>query len=184
MRLNDRRRRLVDRLPGFRKLRQREEGQALVEFALVVPLLLLILFAIVQFGIMLNTYITVSDAARSGARQLALEQGNNDPCDPAVQVATTAGSSATISTPEVTITFATPAGGSTKLDYCVGPAPSTPPPAWSSYPAGNAAGGTNAGAEVQGDTATVTVTKPFTWNLFGFKFGTVYLSASASDAVE
>ncbi len=186
MRINDGWRRLTGRLPGFRKRRKGEDGQALVEFALVVPLLLVVLFGIVQFGIMMNTYITVSDSARSAARQLALEQGNNDPCDPAVQVATTAGSSAQILTTQVTITFATPTGAATKNDYCVGPAPATPPPAWSPasspYPASNTAG--NAGAEVEGDTATVTVTRPFALQFFGFRLWNINLTSSASDAVE
>jgi Flp pilus assembly protein TadG len=191
MRINDGWRRLTDRLPGFRKRRKGEDGQALVEFALVIPLLLVVLFGIVQFGIMMNTYINVSDAARSGARQLALEQGNNDPCDPAMQVATTAGSSAQISTTNVTITFASPTGGATSNDYCLATGASKTPmtSAWPNasnlYPANNNTTGPNyPGAEVEGDTATMTVTKIFPLSFFGFKLWNINLSASASDAVE
>lgn len=43
-------------------------GQSLVEFALVLPLLLLILLAIIQFGFIFNTQVTITNAAREGAR--------------------------------------------------------------------------------------------------------------------
>ncbi|MCH4890437.1 pilus assembly protein [Acidaminobacter sp. JC074] len=45
-----------------------EKGQSLVEFALLIPILILILMAIIEFGFMFNTYITVSNASREGAR--------------------------------------------------------------------------------------------------------------------
>jgi Flp pilus assembly protein TadG len=43
-------------------------GQGLVEFALVLPPLLLIILAIVQFGFIFNTYVTMTNAVRDGAR--------------------------------------------------------------------------------------------------------------------
>jgi Flp pilus assembly protein TadG len=45
-----------------------ESGQALVEFALVAPLVLILLFGIVQFGIAYNNALTLTDAVRAGAR--------------------------------------------------------------------------------------------------------------------
>jgi Flp pilus assembly protein TadG len=45
-----------------------EKGQALVEFALVAPLVLLLLFAIVQLGIAYKNSLTLTDAVRAGAR--------------------------------------------------------------------------------------------------------------------
>jgi len=47
-------------------------GQALVEFALVVPLLALLLFAIIQYGFIFNAYMTVRHGAHVTARTLAL----------------------------------------------------------------------------------------------------------------
>lgn len=188
MRINDRWRSLTDRIPGAR--RRREEGQALVEFALVLPLVLLILFAIIQFGLMLNTYVTVSDAARSGARQLALEQGINDPCDPAVKVATTAGSAIGLTPTNVTIGFTSATGTtvgttttySTTADYCASVANSTTPTTYA-YPENNTTT-TNAGSLTEGDTASMTVQKIFKPEVLGFGFFTVTLSSTASDAVE
>ena len=51
-----------------RPRRSDDTGAAAVELALVLPLLLLILFGIVDFGLMLNAQITVTSAAREGAR--------------------------------------------------------------------------------------------------------------------
>ncbi len=48
-----------------------ERGQAIVEFALVVPVLLVIMFAIMQFGAVYNDYVTLTDATRVGARKAA-----------------------------------------------------------------------------------------------------------------
>ena len=45
-----------------------EKGQSLVEFALLLPVLLLILMGIIQFGIIFNGQVTVTSAAREGAR--------------------------------------------------------------------------------------------------------------------
>ena len=43
-------------------------GQSLVEFALVLPLLLIILFGIIDFGIAMYDRAVVTNAAREGAR--------------------------------------------------------------------------------------------------------------------
>lgn len=50
----------------------RDRGSAAVEFALVLPILLMLIFAIVDFGRMLSAKITVTEAAREGARAAAL----------------------------------------------------------------------------------------------------------------
>jgi len=51
-----------------------EQGQAMTEFALVLPVLALILFAVIQFGIVFNNYITLTDATRAGARKAAVSR--------------------------------------------------------------------------------------------------------------
>ena len=45
-----------------------EKGQAMVEFALVLPLLLALLCAIIDFGWLYYNQITLNNAAREGAR--------------------------------------------------------------------------------------------------------------------
>lgn len=46
-----------------------ERGQAAVEFALVVPFLMLVLLVLVQTGLTMHAQIVVTQAAREGARQ-------------------------------------------------------------------------------------------------------------------
>jgi Flp pilus assembly pilin Flp len=48
---------------------RREEGAAAVEFALLLPLLVLLLFGFIQFGLAFNTRIQATNAAREVARQ-------------------------------------------------------------------------------------------------------------------
>jgi Flp pilus assembly protein TadG len=59
-----------------RRGRDRERGATAVEFALLLPMLLLLLFGIIDFGRALNAQITLTQAAREGARLAALNQPN------------------------------------------------------------------------------------------------------------
>jgi Flp pilus assembly protein TadG len=43
-------------------------GQSLVEFALILTPLFLLLLGIIQFGFIFNTYVTMTNSAREGAR--------------------------------------------------------------------------------------------------------------------
>lgn len=51
---------------------QCDKGAELIEFALVFPLLLLVLFGILDFGLLFQRYETVTNAAREGARVAVL----------------------------------------------------------------------------------------------------------------
>ena len=55
------------------KLRN-EKGASAVEFALVVPIFLMIVLGIFQFGIAFNNWIAITHAAREGARLAAVGQ--------------------------------------------------------------------------------------------------------------
>lgn len=54
----------------------RERGQSLVEFALVVPMFLMMVFGILEFGAMMMNQINVSRAADVGARAGSLKGSN------------------------------------------------------------------------------------------------------------
>ena len=56
-----------------------QKGQTMAEFALVLPLLALLLFGVIQFGIAFNNYITLTDAVRAGARKGAVARHLGDP---------------------------------------------------------------------------------------------------------
>lgn len=49
-----------------------ERGQSLVEFALTLPILLLLLLGTVDLGLGFKTYITLSNASREGARWITI----------------------------------------------------------------------------------------------------------------
>ena len=52
----------------FKRFLKSEKGQAMVEFALVLPLLLILLCGIIDFGWLYYNQITLNNAAREGAR--------------------------------------------------------------------------------------------------------------------
>lgn len=52
----------------YGKLPREEKGQALAELALVLPVLILLLFAIIEFGRVFSAHLTVIAASREGAR--------------------------------------------------------------------------------------------------------------------
>ena len=56
-----------------------DSGQALVEFALVLPLLAFMILGIVQFGIAFNHYIALTDATRAGARKAVVSRHSSNP---------------------------------------------------------------------------------------------------------
>ena len=55
-----------------------EKGQAMAEFAVITPLLMLVVVAIVQFGVTFNNYIVLTDAVREGARTAAVSRHYTD----------------------------------------------------------------------------------------------------------
>lgn len=69
---------------------RRERGTAAVEFALVVPLLLLLVLGIAEFGRAYHLQTTLSGAAREGVREMALHS------DPAAARETTKASASTL----------------------------------------------------------------------------------------
>jgi Flp pilus assembly protein TadG len=55
-----------------------ERGAALLEFALVAPILILLVFGIVEYGMFFKDYLTVSNATRAGARVGSAAGSNAD----------------------------------------------------------------------------------------------------------
>jgi TadE-like protein len=57
--------------------RSRERGQALVEFALIAPLFLMLVVGIIQFGIGLNYWLDLNRIANQGARWAVVDKYPN-----------------------------------------------------------------------------------------------------------
>lgn len=54
-----------------------KRGQSMVEFAVVLPVLLMLILAIFEFGRVYNAQVTVTQAAREGARRGVIYTTNN-----------------------------------------------------------------------------------------------------------
>jgi Flp pilus assembly protein TadG len=135
----------------------RGRGQALVEFALVIPIFLLVLSGILDFGFLLYSRMTVINAAREGAHTaITLVGSTTTTTIPSVvkdrAVAATNGSGLALTTSQVTVS-------------CVA-IKTTPGPCTFTYNA------TRQPADVQsGDAVSVTVTYPYR-SFFPLLFGT------------
>lgn len=109
---------------------RRDRGAAAVEMAIMLPLLLLLVFGIIDFGRMLNAQIGVTEAAREGARAAVIQNSqaaaeariakvvsgatvtvlpDSTPCD-----GTAVGTDATV-TVATTFSFITPVGAIASL---------------------------------------------------------------------
>ena len=148
----------------FANLR-REDGQALVEFALVLPILLMVATGITSFGLVFYHYITIEDAVRSGARTLSLGRGNtapspNDPCTLAINETFNSAIDSGLQRNKITLVV----GGQSMSQGCSGTGT-----AWT-----------------QGNQATVTATVPCTINIVGLNLSCPggNITAQATDAVE
>jgi Flp pilus assembly protein TadG len=92
---------------------KREHGQSLVEFALVLPILVLLMFGIFDLGRAVYAFNTISNAARSAVRVAIVDQNTSIVKDRAIKQAVALGLQAT----DVDVTFRRPAS----TDLCVTP---------------------------------------------------------------
>jgi Flp pilus assembly protein TadG len=56
-----------------------QQGQSVTEFALVLPILAFLLFSVIQFGIVFNNWVQLTDATRAGARKAAVSRHQPNP---------------------------------------------------------------------------------------------------------
>ncbi|WP_280770405.1 TadE/TadG family type IV pilus assembly protein [Salipaludibacillus daqingensis] len=80
-----------------------QKGQSLVEFALVIPLLIVLLFGIVDFGRVFHTYLTLDHVGREAARAASVGATDGE----IISIAESNGSSINLTGGQVTIS---PAG--------------------------------------------------------------------------
>jgi Flp pilus assembly protein TadG len=93
------------KLRSRRKIELRsEQGQSLTEFAMALPILALLLFAVIQFGIVFNNYVTLTDATRAGARKGAVGRRLANPTSAVVTAVRNSATDLTQSKLNVTVT--------------------------------------------------------------------------------
>ena len=121
-----------------------QRSQALIEFALISPVLLLLLFGIIDIGRAIFYYDTISHAAREGART-AVIAANMQPTNANVLATVTSqliGATVSAPCPQGPISSGTPPANSAWL-YITEP---NPPAGVQATPPMNAPGGENAAA--------------------------------------
>jgi Flp pilus assembly protein TadG len=83
-----------------------ESGQALIEFAYVAPVLLLVTFGMMMFGTALNQYLVLTNAVEIGGQLLAAERGETtDPCTAASNAIIAAAPNITLAAADFTYTI-------------------------------------------------------------------------------
>lgn len=89
-----------------------DSGQAVVEFVLLFPLVLVLLLTIVEFGFALHTYVTINNAASEAARYAAVgnEPNNAVTCatgttDPSIEERAVDASGTLLTCSDVTVTY-------------------------------------------------------------------------------
>ena len=109
---------------SMRKLRK-DNGQGMVEFALVLPILLLVMFGIIEFGRLLFTYSMISAASREGARYAAASgrlpgtaTERHSDCAGIIAAATRIGAFAGVGAGDVTIAYDEGPGTSAYSSVC------------------------------------------------------------------
>ena len=131
-----------------------QRGQTMTEFALVMPILLFLLLGIIQFGIVFNNYLDLTDATRAGARKAAVSRQTLDPSGPAgvaTQAVINSAGDLTLTSTNVTVQT-------------------------------NGSDGVNAWGA--GDDVTVTASYPYKIDLFGFVFASGNLHSTTTERVE
>jgi Flp pilus assembly protein TadG len=140
----------------------RERGQAVVELALVLPLFLMLLLGIVQFGTVFRDYVALTDATRVGARQASVSRSLQPPSSREPTIVTkihNAGINLDSNKMTITVELRDPAGTL-----------KTPNSAEASW--------------VQSGDVTVRATYPFKISLFGQVFYTGTLQSRTTERIE
>jgi Flp pilus assembly protein TadG len=81
-----------------------QQGQSMTEFALVLPILAMLLFGVIQFGIVFNNYLQLTDAVRAGSRKGATGRHLQNPQAEVIQTVRDASTSLKQSDLDVSVT--------------------------------------------------------------------------------
>jgi Flp pilus assembly protein TadG len=91
---------------------RRQNGQAMVEFALILPLFVALILIVIGFGITLSDYLRVTDIARTAAHDAAIARfsGTSNPCQAAISGAAQAAGGLKFADPAKPATCSYPQG--------------------------------------------------------------------------
>ena len=145
-----------------RDLLHDRSGAPAVEFALIAPLLLMLIMGIIQFSITLNNYIELTEAVRTGARNLAISRAMASATPYTTTVSDIGSSAGNLTAANISITMSVNGTACTSNSTC-----------------------STALSAAAGQTATVTATYPCNLMVMGFNFiPNCTLQSQTADLVE
>lgn len=137
-----------------------KRGQSMTEFALVIPILLIIVTGMVSLGITLHNFLMLTNAGNIGAQLLSASRGQTtDPCATASGAILNA--APTLTAANLTYTFVINGSSYTSTSCTAG--------------AANMA---------QGATAQVTITYPCTLAIYGMSIPACTLQTTTAEAIQ
>jgi Flp pilus assembly protein TadG len=151
----------------------RDEGGSLVEFALIAPMMMLLITGVFSIGMMLSNYLMLINGVSAGARAFALSRGVEigsgssataitDPCAYAITTAKQAAPNLNSSAATFSFTY-TPAGSSSGTSYTT----------------------TCSGITLNsGDTVQMQAWNPVVMILYGWRPGNINISAQTTQLVQ
>lgn len=146
---------------------QQQQGQSVVEFALTLPILLLVVTGITTFGIAMTNYVQLTESANVGGRALAISRNQVlDPC--ATAASAIQGAAPMLKSSSLSYSFVLN-GAAFSGSTCSSP---------------NVNSGA-AGDLVQGQPATLTVTYPCVLKVYGVNYApSCVLTAKTTELVQ
>lgn len=151
----------------IRFIRFRDAGSALVEMALVMPILLCMLTGIFSFSAALYQKLQLAEAMSSAGRVLAVDRGNTDPCSDAVTALDAASPGLSSSSIGITIVIdGNTYGSNTSTVSC------------------KAAGGNNNPLMPSGATATIQATYPCSLSIYNVSGLSCAIGAQIAEVVQ
>ena len=132
----------IGRLAG---LPRNTRGNITIEFAIIAPVVLLLVLGTFQFGLVISNYVVLTDAVGMGARQLSLSRGSSTPRTDTVSAVT--GATPSLTTASITITTSVNGTTCTTDTACQ-----------------------TALSSAAGQSATVTATYPCSLQVYGYDF--------------
>jgi Flp pilus assembly protein TadG len=180
MRIRSTQLRDIERCGNARAGARGERGQAMLEFAFLLPILLILLLGMIVFGIALNNYMELTNGTTSGAQAVAISRGQTtDPCQTAATPFYGAAPNLTQANVSFTITTSTGPGGSgtTETLWSTGANPSCPASSTTSPPASYL---------ISGGTITIKTTYPCNLKVLGVNFApsTCTLTAQTAESIQ
>ena len=89
--------------PTIRRFQKDFRGATVAEFALILPIIGLMLFGIIKFGIVYNNYLALTSSVANAERQFAVGRTTTTPVSSALTIITSG--SPTLNSSKLTVNF-------------------------------------------------------------------------------